>query len=491
MKVLLLLMTSILMMVEGRQSGARLHQWDLLDLPSMAKLGGPATLVCRSPSPWFFCVWEGPDRSRACGLVGSGGGIEQPHMCGGSQRLKITGNSSECRLEVSATKLADHGTWTCSLSQDKSLDTVKAHRQLEVGVEGMVELSPEEVVVLGEGDQAELECKVGPAYPRPSLSWSGDREIFGLLDTSGQVFREREGGSHLETTSQRVAYVADLRDNNLNLTCHSRQQSVGGLRFTGERRLTLKVLPLTAMQSKLADRVGILSIIFVTVLVLILAMVIVTMVVLKRRRRPKTERPQPEGVDLLKHVYTIQDKDKNEYLLKASETYEPLNVNFVDLYQTQAASSSDSKGGLSSSFESGNKSSSSRAASSASSLTGPHSSATGDSLATTAEVEPDRTSTSCRSSTYQETHFDSSALREAHYESSPHCPLHPHHTLHIVREGVRREGEGRLLASSSTVHLHTMPPHHQGAATLPHHHPSLFECQHRCFQHHPELQGGE
>ena len=34
---------------------------------------------------WYF-------RSRACGLVGSGGGIEQPHMCGGSQRLKITGN---------------------------------------------------------------------------------------------------------------------------------------------------------------------------------------------------------------------------------------------------------------------------------------------------------------------------------------------------------------------------------------------------------------
>ena len=79
----------------------------------------------------------------------------------------------------------------------------------------------------------------------------------------------------------------------------------------------------------------------------------------------------------------LQDKDKNEYLLKASETYEPLNVNFVDLYQvrnwftkplpfhrsknliqTQAGSSSDSKGGLSSSFESGNKSSSSRAASS-------------------------------------------------------------------------------------------------------------------------------
>ena len=37
-----------------------------------------------------------------------------------------------------------------------------------------------------------------------------------------QVFRDREGGSHLETTSQRVSYVADIRDNNLNLTCYSR-----------------------------------------------------------------------------------------------------------------------------------------------------------------------------------------------------------------------------------------------------------------------------
>ena len=37
-----------------------------------------------------------------------------------------------------------------------------------------------------------------------------------------QVFRDREGGSHLETTSQRVSYVADIRDNNLNLTCFSR-----------------------------------------------------------------------------------------------------------------------------------------------------------------------------------------------------------------------------------------------------------------------------
>ena len=42
-------------------------------------------------------------RSRACGLVGSGGGIEQPHMCGGSQRLKITGTLYESsKLQVKA-----------------------------------------------------------------------------------------------------------------------------------------------------------------------------------------------------------------------------------------------------------------------------------------------------------------------------------------------------------------------------------------------------
>ena len=33
--------------------------------------------------------------------------------------MMFSGNSSECRLEVSAATLADHGTWTCSLSQDK------------------------------------------------------------------------------------------------------------------------------------------------------------------------------------------------------------------------------------------------------------------------------------------------------------------------------------------------------------------------------------
>jgi hypothetical protein len=55
------------------------------------------------------------------------------------------------------------------------------------------------------------------------------------------------------------------------------------------------VLPVTALHSRLADKVGALTVI---------------LLVLKRRRQPKDPRPQPEGVNLLKHVYTIQVKNR-------------------------------------------------------------------------------------------------------------------------------------------------------------------------------------
>ena len=45
-------------------------------------------------------------------------------------------------------------------------------------------------------------------------------------------------------------------------------------------------------------------------------------------------------------VFFKQDADKNEYLLKASETYEPLNVNFVDLYQVRIQFSSETLGSI-------------------------------------------------------------------------------------------------------------------------------------------------
>ena len=59
-----------------------------------AKLSEPVLLSCHSPSPWLFCVWEGPRGDRVCGLrdrVGKGEGS----MCGGSSRLKLTGQYSK------------------------------------------------------------------------------------------------------------------------------------------------------------------------------------------------------------------------------------------------------------------------------------------------------------------------------------------------------------------------------------------------------------
>ena len=48
------------------------------------------TLTCTNPSPWFFCVWEGPRGDRVCGLrdkLGAG----QSGLCGEEERFTITG----------------------------------------------------------------------------------------------------------------------------------------------------------------------------------------------------------------------------------------------------------------------------------------------------------------------------------------------------------------------------------------------------------------
>ena len=54
------------------------------------RLSESVELSCSSPSPWFFCVWEGPRGDRICSLrsaLGVGGGS----LCGESDRMEITG----------------------------------------------------------------------------------------------------------------------------------------------------------------------------------------------------------------------------------------------------------------------------------------------------------------------------------------------------------------------------------------------------------------
>jgi hypothetical protein len=54
------------------------------------RLSESVEITCLSPSPWFFCVWEGPRGDRVCSLrsnIGKGDGS----MCGGNDRMKIKG----------------------------------------------------------------------------------------------------------------------------------------------------------------------------------------------------------------------------------------------------------------------------------------------------------------------------------------------------------------------------------------------------------------
>ena len=54
------------------------------------KLAEKVELSCFSPSPWFFCVWEGPRRDRVCALR-SEIGKEEKAMCGGVDMMEIQG----------------------------------------------------------------------------------------------------------------------------------------------------------------------------------------------------------------------------------------------------------------------------------------------------------------------------------------------------------------------------------------------------------------
>ena len=55
-----------------------------------SEVGENITLTCSNPNPWFFCVWEGPQGDRVCGLrdkLGSG----QAKLCGEDHRFSISG----------------------------------------------------------------------------------------------------------------------------------------------------------------------------------------------------------------------------------------------------------------------------------------------------------------------------------------------------------------------------------------------------------------
>ena len=74
------------------------------------------------------------------------------------------------------------------MSDDRSLETIKDYRHLDIVVEGQISLSPSNTILeLVEGDMADLLCSVEEGFPKPDISWGVDRELWGVLDTGKQV----------------------------------------------------------------------------------------------------------------------------------------------------------------------------------------------------------------------------------------------------------------------------------------------------------------
>ena len=179
------------------------------------------TLTCITSSPWFFCVWEGPGGDRACALRDKMG-KQGESLCGEQDRLEVKGNSSMCRLVIKNPEISDHGDWTCAVSDDDSLETVKDDVQLEIRAEGTLVIMPGKVE-LSEGEQVELVCMVEEVFPPPEISWTVSRDMMGTLDTSSNKVTIPSNKSHMVSIQHHVFYTPSLLDHGMNISCMASQ----------------------------------------------------------------------------------------------------------------------------------------------------------------------------------------------------------------------------------------------------------------------------
>ena len=261
-------------------------------------------IIGLSSLPWDFLLYSSDN-------IPSSSPSSLPHL------FDIAGNLTVCQLEIAGVEVGDHGDWTCAVSDSTSLETVKQSQSLAVTLPGQLSLSPVQSVQLGDGDLAQLVCRVTAAWPRPLITWSIDTPA--RLHTDTQVWTEVEEGSHLVSVSQTITYKATLEDNGGNITC-SVSQVWGDTEEVQARSVNLEILSATALRnsgdSTMVDKVGLLSLVFVSILVVVLLLVILTMLGLKRRSR-KTEIYRP--------VHSCPGESDLLYT-------QPRNISYIDLY---------------------------------------------------------------------------------------------------------------------------------------------------------------
>eukprot|EP00092_Neocalanus_flemingeri_P102445 GFUD01131042.1.p1 GENE.GFUD01131042.1~~GFUD01131042.1.p1 ORF type:complete len:172 (+),score=42.58 GFUD01131042.1:146-661(+) len=136
------------------------------DTHSLAKSGEDATLWCETDTPWFLCVWRGPDSLAITKTLGQATGdcVESP-----DPRISLTGSGNTCRLSIYGVRPTDAGEYSCVLSDKEDVQTATRNTNLEVGVVTQVMWVQGSSVQYSQGEKVNLTCQSEGGHPRPSL----------------------------------------------------------------------------------------------------------------------------------------------------------------------------------------------------------------------------------------------------------------------------------------------------------------------------------
>ena len=267
------------------------------------------TLTCITSSPWFFCVWEGPGGERACALrekIGKQG----DSLCGEQDRLEVKGNSSMCSLVIKNPEISDHGDWTCAVSDDESLETVKDDVKLEIRAEGMLVIMPGKVE-LSEGEQVELVCMVEEVFPPPEISWTVSRDMMGTLDTSSNKVIIPSSKSHMVSIQHHVFYTPSLLDHGMNISCMARQGNMS----KQVKSVVVRVKKEEVKEMLVEQHVGVIPILSIAACSVFVVLLITSfIIVIIKMRKSKGNQYDIEGIDYEgdQKVKEKQGEDKEE-----------------------------------------------------------------------------------------------------------------------------------------------------------------------------------
>ena len=143
-------------------------------------------LLCRNPliSHLFLYVPRESLKSELCRVSS---------VCAGDPRIVISGGDTRCSITINNVTSGDWGDWMCLVQDDVDFEKAEEHISVEVGKEALTSLTwggHEHDHDLGntiedgtrylrviEDTVTRVQCGVTRAYPRPRVTWSGDRDV--------------------------------------------------------------------------------------------------------------------------------------------------------------------------------------------------------------------------------------------------------------------------------------------------------------------------